>query len=123
MPCAPRPRASPPGSGGARIFSLFLFLAVLGGAAPARAAQTVILSELAASNTSGLRDEDGAYSDWIELFNSGTNTVDLSGWFLTDSAGDLAKWSFPATNLPPGGFLVAQSAGVAGRQFGEDHGL
>jgi len=84
---------------------------VLGGAAPARAAQTVILSELAASNTSGLRDEDGAYSDWIELFNSGTNTVDLSGWFLTDSAGDLAKWSFPATNLPPGGFLVVFASG------------
>src|SRR5262249_49206999 len=74
-------------------------------------ADTVIVSEFLANNTSGLRDEDGAYSDWIELFNSGTNTVDLGGWFLTDSSSDLTKWSFPSTNIPPGGFLIVFASG------------
>jgi len=75
------------------------------------AADNVVISELAASNSNGLRDENGDYSDWIEVFNSGTNTVNLLNWALTDSAGDLAKWRFPATNLPPNGFLVVFASG------------
>jgi len=72
---------------------------------------TVTISEFAASNTSGLRDEDGDYSDWIELINSGTATANLDGWFLTDSPANLTKWRFPATNLPPSGFLVVFASG------------
>ncbi len=86
--------------------------------ASASAADNVIISELAASNGNGLRDEDGAYSDWIELFNAGTNTVSLLNWSLTDSPGDLAKWKFPATNLPPNGFLVVFASGKNRRVAG-----
>jgi len=39
----------------------------------------VTISEFLASNTHGLRDEDGDYPDWIELVNSGTNTVNMQG--------------------------------------------
>jgi hypothetical protein len=59
-----------------------------------------------AANSGFLLDEDGDSSDWIELHNSGSNTVNLLNWSLTDSATDLNKWRFPATNLPPGQFLV-----------------
>src|SRR6267154_3013689 len=52
-------------------FSLVLFLAFAILASNVRAAETVIISEFLAHNTSGLQDEDGAYSDWIEIFNSG----------------------------------------------------
>jgi hypothetical protein len=71
----------------------------------------VIISEFEASNTSGLRDEDGASSDWIELFNASTTTANLDGWFLTDSKTDLTRWRLPATNLPPNGFLVVFASG------------
>ncbi len=70
------------------------------------------ISEFMASNTSTntsgshLVDEDGDPSDWIEIQNFSPATVNLFDWSLTDSAGNLAKWKFPATNLPPGGFLV-----------------
>ena len=30
----------------------------------------------------------------------------LAGWFLTDTTNNLAKWEFPATNIPPNGYLV-----------------
>ena len=80
-------------------------------ASAAPAADTVILSEFVASNSGGLRDEDGDASDWIELFNAGTSTVNLGGWSLTDSPGDLTKWSFPSTNLAPGAFLVVFASG------------
>lgn len=64
------------------------------------------ISELMASNKSVLQDEDGDYSDWIEIFNSGTNAVDLAGWHLTDKANNLTQWTFPSTNLPAGGYLI-----------------
>src|SRR5512137_2458951 len=72
----------------------------------AAAAPSVVISEIMASNNSTLADEDGAYSDWIELYNSSTNTVNLGGWYLADKATNLTHWQFPATNLGPSRFLV-----------------
>lgn len=59
-----------------------------------------------AANTQGLRDEDGAYSDWLELHNPTAAPIDLEGWFLTDSPGNRRKWRLPAVTLPPRGHLV-----------------
>ena len=52
------------------------------------------LNEFVASNETGLRTRRVA-ADWIELYNAGTNAVDLSGWYLTDRAQSPTKWSFP----------------------------
>jgi hypothetical protein len=71
-----------------------------------------------AANASTLADEDGEYSDWIELQNVSPATVNLFDWALTDNAGDLSKWKFPATNLPPGGFLVVFASGKNRRTGG-----
>jgi len=64
------------------------------------------ITEFMASNASTLADEDGSYEDWIEIQNNSPTTVNLLDWSLTDDDGDLTKWRFPATNLPPGQFLV-----------------
>ena len=69
-------------------------------------AERVIISEFMARNDAGISDEDGERSDWIEIFNTDNQTVNLGGWFLTDNASRLNKWSFPATNLPPGRTLL-----------------
>ncbi|MGC6566526.1 MAG: lamin tail domain-containing protein [Akkermansiaceae bacterium] len=46
-------------------------------------------------------------SDWIELHNTGSETVDLSGWSLTDDESDTNKWPFPAgTLIAPNDFLL-----------------
>ena len=79
--------------------------------APAGTAATVVISEFLASNSGGLADEDLDHPDWIELFNGGTTTANLDGWFLTDSAADPTRWRLPATNMPPGGFLVVFASG------------
>jgi hypothetical protein len=81
---------------------LLLFLLV---ASPSRAA-SLILSEFLASNALGLADENGDREDWIELRNTGTQAVNTDGWCLTDDAEVPAKWRLPATNIPPGGFLI-----------------
>ena len=43
------------------------------------AASPVLISEFMALNNFTLADEDGSYSDWIEVYNSSTNTVNLAG--------------------------------------------
>lgn len=74
------------------------------------------ISEFMASNTrtsgtGSLLDENGETSDWIEIYNPSGVTVNLDGWYLTDSSGNLTKWRFPATNLAGGGFLVVFASG------------
>src|SRR5438874_8232120 len=91
-------------------FWLCLVLALLA-AVPAKTAETVTISEFMAANHNTLLDEDGDSSDWIEIYNSGGDTVNLAGWHLTDDAADLTKWSFPATNLSPNSFLVVFASG------------
>ena len=84
---------------------------VFGMALAISASEPVFISEFLASNNGGLRDEDNDTPDWIEIFNSGTNTVSLGGWYLTDSAADLTKWRFPATNIGPNGFVLVFASG------------
>src|SRR2546423_278396 len=78
----------------------------------------LIISEFMASNTRTLADENREYSDWIEIANVGSSAVNLGGWYLTDDAGDLTKWQFPATNLNAGGFLIVFASGKDRRVAG-----
>ena len=50
----------------------------------------VVISELMASNATILQDEDGEFSDWIEILNTGDAAIDLAGWSLTDEVLELS---------------------------------
>jgi hypothetical protein len=69
------------------------------------------ISEFMASNATGLQDEDGDYSDWIELRNRGPGVVDLDGWYLTDDAADLTQWRFSSVSMTSGAYLVVFASG------------
>lgn len=71
----------------------------------------IALTEFLANNQAGLRDADGETSDWIELLNTSTQTLNLSGWSLTDDPTQPRLWVFPATNLPPAGYLLVFASG------------
>jgi hypothetical protein len=71
----------------------------------------VLINEFLADNGGGLQDEDLESPGWVELYNSGPDAVNLGGWRLTDDVGDLAKWTFPSTNLHAGGHLVVFTSG------------
>ncbi|MCO5051795.1 MAG: lamin tail domain-containing protein [Verrucomicrobiae bacterium] len=71
----------------------------------------VIISEFMASNGKTLADEDGDYSDWIELQNTSSSAVNLNGWFLTDNASRPTKWRLPAVTLSGNGFLMVFASG------------
>jgi hypothetical protein len=69
-------------------------------------AANLVISELMAQNGTTLKDEDGAFSDWIEVQNRSPAAVNLDGYYLTDSAHDLTKWRFPSVTLEAGGYLT-----------------
>ena len=65
-----------------------------------------MITEFMARNATTLADEDGAFSDWIEITAVGPGSVNLGGWYLTDDPQDLTKWTFPPEVLAPGASLV-----------------
>ncbi len=70
-------------------------------------ANGVRLTEFMAGNAHIIRDDDGQFSDWIEIYNGGAQAVSLGGWYLTDEAANLTKWRFPnGVTLPPGSYLL-----------------
>lgn len=70
------------------------------------AALDPVINEFLAANTSTLTDEDGKFSDWIEIYNPNTFAYSLAGWHLTDNASSPGEWEFPAISLPANGYLL-----------------
>ena len=64
------------------------------------------ISEFLADNKASLADEDGEFSDWVEVHNPSVNPVSLNGWTLTDNRGNLTKWQFPDVTIPANGYRV-----------------
>lgn len=73
-------------------------------------AQKIRISELMYKNRAVLQDEDGDFSDWIELENCSEEDVSLAGWHLSDREGELG-WQLPDIVLPAGGRLVVFASG------------
>jgi hypothetical protein len=69
----------------------------------------VVISEFMADNGTTLTTASGAFSDWIELHNNGTETVDIGGWRIGSSQKTSAGkgWTFPeGTTIPAGSFRL-----------------
>jgi len=69
------------------------------------------INEIMPLNTKTFEDEDGDFSDWLELFNAGEATVSLEGYKISDDPAEPGKWLFPDIGLSPGGRLVVFASG------------
>jgi hypothetical protein len=58
----------------------------------------LFINEFMASNSSTIKDENGDYADWIELFNSSDSEIDIGGMFMSDDRSNLTKWRLPDTS-------------------------
>ena len=66
-----------------------------------------IISEFVAVNRLSLRNSRSESPDWIEIHNPRGESLDISGYSLSDDAMNLTKWSFPPqTIIEAHGFLV-----------------
>lgn len=89
-------------------FRLLYLFALL---APCVADANPVITEVMADNESTLPDEDGAFSDWIEVHNPTAAPIPLTGWYLTDKSSNATLWQFPAVTLAPGEFLIVWASG------------
>lgn len=75
----------------------------------------VVINEWMADNDTIISDPaDGDYEDWFELYNPGTETVDLGGCYLTDELDEPFEFQIPDNGhytLPPGGYLLVWADG------------
>jgi len=73
--------------------------------------QTVIITEVMSRNNATVIDEDGDFSDWIELYNPHSGQVDLTGFSLTDDPTQPGRWTFPPFSLNPGDRILVFASG------------
>ncbi len=72
----------------------------------------LMINEVVPSPRSGLRDEDGELSDWIELYNAGTKDIKLGNYALSDNETKPVKWPFPKDAvIPAGGYYIVFCSG------------
>ncbi len=63
-------------------------------------------NEICSKNESVLFDDFNDTPDWIELYNASAATIDLGGFYLSDTNDNLKKWQFPAIEIAPFSFLL-----------------
>ena len=80
------------------------------------------LNEICCGNFSMLADPDtGEYGDYIELINTGSEPVNLEGYFLSDNGKKRNRFRLPALELGPGecAVLWADGSGTSGKKTGQ----
>ncbi len=63
------------------------------------------ISEVMSSNRSAYPDETGAFPDWVELTNTGTEPIALKGYGMSDRP-DKITFIFPDITLGPGEYII-----------------
>ncbi len=82
----------------------------------------LIISEVMPINTSAVPDENGVFSDYIEIFNASDSSINLKGVGLSDRS-DRIKFLFPDYEIPGKGFVIvyATNKNVVNTQLGIFH--
>lgn len=74
-------------------------------------AQSLFINEVLTNNTENLADEDKDYNDWIEIYNAGTDPVQLQGMGLSNDSLQKMKWTFPNYFLLPKAHIIIFASG------------
>ncbi len=121
-----RPQSAPGSRRGLAVLAVVCALALAAGfllqsmlPAPVSAAadervstSMVRISEVMTSNASALRADNGQFTDWVEVVNTGATDVSLKGYTLLNAADALAPLTFPDITLAPGEYLLIYCDGT-----------
>ena len=83
----------------------------------------VVISEIMTSNRSTVLSAAGRLCDWVELTNTGSTAVNLSGAFLSDDPAERGKWRIDDLSLEPGQSVVIPCAGSSAAEQEADFSL
>lgn len=73
---------------------------------------SILINEICPAPRRGMADEDGDFSDWVELRNTTNEPVSLGGFYLSDKEKRPLKWRFPeAAVIPAGGYYLVFCSG------------
>ena len=67
---------------------------------------SLVISEVCSSNSASLVDEDFGSPDWIELYNSGSEAIDLTNYALSNDPKNPTKYMMPQISIQPGQYLL-----------------
>ncbi len=66
----------------------------------------LVINEFMAANSSTAADEFGEFDDWVEIYNSSNEAINMNGYFLSDSRSDRTKYVFPDVTLESDDYLI-----------------
>lgn len=66
----------------------------------------LVINEFMPANSSTAADPAGEFDDWVELYNSTDEPINMEGYFLSDNHGNRTKYVFPDVVIEPDGFLI-----------------
>jgi len=66
----------------------------------------LVINEFMADNDSIISDEYGDYSDWIEIYNAGDESVFLGDKYMSDKLSNPDKWKMPDISLDSKDFIL-----------------
>ena len=69
------------------------------------------ISEILAKNTNILADNDGDYSDYIEIYNGYNHSINLKDYYLSDDEYKPDKWRFPNIEIKSKEYLIIYASG------------
>ena len=69
------------------------------------------ITEIMTKNTYTIKDSDGNYSDYIEIYNGYGKDINLEGYHLSDSEFETSKWTFQDIEIKANSYLVVYATG------------
>lgn len=88
------------------IISSIMYVRILKLQESSKKGTQLVINEVVADNLSTLKDENGIYSDWIEIYNPTESAIELKGYYLSDSKNELSKWAFPDVTIDGDGYVI-----------------
>ena len=77
------------------------------------------VNEVMVNNRCSIRDEEGDFEGWIEIYNRGNKAVNLNGFGLSNEPRQPFLWTFPDITIEPEDFLIVWTSA---KNKSESHG-
>jgi gliding motility-associated-like protein len=65
----------------------------------------LVINEYSCANINSIADNFGEYNDWVELYNAGSSSVSLTGYCMSDKAGNPTQYTFPSGSVASHGYV------------------